>query len=148
MLNLTPRRRRIVYSLSYEVIAVFATAAFLLVFNFGASGSLLMGVISSTVAVIWNFLWNLLLETWEERTDAGPRTPLRRAVQDIGFEGGLALWLTPIEAWILNVSLLTALALEAGQLVFFLFYTYAFSWVFDHYVCAPPVEQKASASIH
>ena len=44
MLNLTPRRRRIVYSLSYEVIAVFATAAFLLVFNFGASGSLLNAI--------------------------------------------------------------------------------------------------------
>jgi uncharacterized membrane protein len=51
----------------------------------------------------------------------------------IGFEAGLIVMTIPAIAWFLQVSLLTALIIEAGFLVFFFFYTTGFNWVYDRW---------------
>ena len=48
-----------------------------------------------------------------------------------GFEGGLLVMLVPLMAWWLHVTLLEAFVADLGIFVFFLVYTFAFTWAFD-----------------
>lgn len=81
--------------------------------------------------MLWNYVWTTLFESWENRQVSQTRTLKRRIVHAIGFEGGLVVLLLPVVAWLLKVSLLEALVLETGLLVFFLVYTFVFAWLFD-----------------
>lgn len=90
-----------------------------------------MAVAASTTAMLWNYVWTTLFESWEKRQVSQTRTLKRRIVHAIGFEGGLVVLLLPVVAWLLKVSLLEALVLETGLLVFFLVYTFVFAWLFD-----------------
>lgn len=133
---MSPVVRRIIYVISYELIAIVLTALGLVVLGFGGGSSGVMAVTASTVAVVWNYLWNTMFELWERRQDSPARTLRRRIAHAIGFEGGLVVVLLPIVAAILRVSLLEAFGLEVGLLAFFLVYTFVFTWVFDKVI--PP----------
>ncbi|MGB3893413.1 PACE efflux transporter [Mycolicibacter sinensis] len=123
--------RRISYVISYELIAIVLTALGLVVLGFGGGSSGVMAVTASTVAMVWNYVWNTVFEFWERRQDSQTRTVARRIAHAIGFEGGLVVVLLPVVAWILGVSLLQAFGLEVGLLAFFLVYTFVFTWLFD-----------------
>ena len=103
----------------------------LVVLGFGGSSSGLVAVASSAVAMLWNYLWTTVFEAWERRQASQTRTVRRRIAHAIGFEGGMIVLLLPIVAATLRVSLLTALSLEIGLLIFFLVYTFVFAWLFD-----------------
>lgn len=90
-----------------------------------------MAVAASTTAMLWNYVWTTLFESWEKRQVSQTRTLKHRIVHAIGFEGGLVVLLLPVVAWLLKVSLLEALVLETGLLVFFLVYTFVFAWLFE-----------------
>jgi len=137
----SPVVRRIIYVISYELIAIVLTALGLVVLGFGGGSSGVMAVTASTVAVVWNYLWNTMFELWERRQDSPARTLRRRIAHAIGFEGGLVVVLLPIVAAILRVSLLEAFGLEVGLLAFFLVYTFVFTWVFDKVM--PPASPGA-----
>lgn len=119
------------YVICYELIAVALTALGLVVLGFGGGSSGAVAVAASTVAVVWNYLWNTLFEKWEQRQQSQTRTVARRIIHAVGFEGGLVVLLLPIVAWTLRVSLLQAFGLEVGLLAFFLVYTFVFAWLFD-----------------
>ena len=133
---MSPVLRRIVYVFSYELFAILLTSVALILMGFGGGNSGIVAVTSSAVALIWNYAWTSAFEAWEKRQEGQSRSVARRVVHAVGFEAGLVLILVPILAWILSVTLLDALILEAGLLVFFLFYTFPFSWLFDRFV--PP----------
>lgn len=135
--------RRVVYVVSYELIAIVATTFGLSLLGFSGSHSSTVAVVSSAVALIWNYLFNMMFDAWEQRQDNTQRTLRRRIAHALGFEGGLVVILVPILALILGVTILEALMLEAGLLVFFLIYTFVFAWVFDKIV--PRAKQKAAA---
>ncbi|UVO10851.1 PACE efflux transporter [Mycobacterium sp. SVM_VP21] len=137
---MSPAFRRIVYVISYELVAVALTTVGLTVLGFGGGSSGAVAVAASTVAVVWNYVWTTVFEAWERRQDCATRTVGRRIVHAIGFEGGLVVLLLPIVAWTLKVSLLQALSLEAGLLAFFLVYTFVFAWLFD--MIWPPVRAR------
>ena len=59
------------------------------------------------------------------------RSLARRVAHGVGFEGGLVLWLVPLMAWWLDISLWHAFLADLGILAFFLVYTVVFTWVFD-----------------
>jgi len=79
----------------------------------------------------WNFVYNLLFEKWEARRGRRGRSLLLRAAHATGFELGLVTMLVPLFAWVLGVSLLTALLLNAVMIVFFLVYGFVFNLAFD-----------------
>ncbi|WP_404290510.1 PACE efflux transporter [Glutamicibacter arilaitensis] len=140
--------RRIIYVLSYELFAIVLTSVALILLGFGGGHSGIVAVTSSAVALIWNYIWTSLFDAWEKRQESQVRTVGRRVVHALGFEGGLVLILVPILAWILSVTLLEALILEAGLLVFFLIYTFVFAWLFDRVLPAKkstPAEVEESA---
>lgn len=124
-------KRKLVYALVFEFIAILLTslALVLLGHNLHSSGSLAVAI--SVIAVVWNLVWNSLFEAWEVRQSVKGRSLARRTVHAAGFEAGLAALTIPLIAWWLKVSLLEALVLDIGFLIFFLLYAYVFSWCFD-----------------
>ena len=123
--------RRVIYVALYETLAIIAASLMFMAIGQSAGHSGGMAIAASTIAIIWNVTFNTLFEKWEARQAVRGRSIARRIAHAIGFEGGLALVLIPLMAWWFNVSLWEATVMEAGLLVFFLCYTYAFNWTFD-----------------
>lgn len=125
-------KRRVVYITLYEAIAIVAASIGLAAMSgqgLGHSGAL--AVIASVIAVIWNLAFNALFERWEARQVVRGRSLWRRIAHAIGFEGGLVMFLVPTFAWWLDISLMQALVMDLGLVIFFLVYTFVFNWAFD-----------------
>lgn len=125
-------RRRVVYVTVYEIIAIAAaTWGLAALTGQGAAHSAVVSAASSAIAVAWNLVFNSLFERWEARQTVRGRSLGRRVAHAIGFEGGLVLFLVPLFAWWFDVSLWQALVMDLGLVLFFLIYTFVFSWCFD-----------------
>ena len=125
-------KRRVVYITLYEAIAIVAASIGLAAMSgqgIGHSGAL--AVIASVIAVVWNLAFNALFERWEARQAVRGRSVWRRIAHAIGFEGGLVIFLVPTFAWWLDISLIQALVMDLGLVIFFLVYTFVFNWAFD-----------------
>ncbi len=132
MQALPPTTRRIVQAVLYETIAVAVCApAIALVFAHPAGSSLLLALTASTIALLWNYVFNYGFERWEARQAVKGRSPLRRLAHGIGFEGGLALFIVPLLAWWLDITLVAAFMANLALLLFFFVYTIVFTWTFD-----------------
>ena len=139
--------RRLVFVALYELIAIAVSSLLFMAIGLGAGASGVMAVVASTLAIGWNVTFNHLFEKWEARQTVKGRSVLRRVVHALGFEGGLALMLIPLMAWWFEVSLWQATWMEAGLLLFFLVYTYAFNWAFDQVFGLPASAQPASMPV-
>ena len=125
-------RRRVVYVGLYEFFAIILSAILLHLLSDGsAATSLVLAIIASVAAIIWNLIFNSLFERWERKRQQQGRSLAVRLLHAIGFEGGLVLMLVPLLAWWLEISLLDALLIDIGLLAFFLVYTFVFTWLFD-----------------
>lgn len=125
-------RRKIVYVSFFELFAIAISTAGLAYFSDSSVGrASVAAVVSSVIAVIWNLIYNTVFERWEARQVVRGRSWKRRMAHAAGFEAGLILTLVPFFAWWLSISLWQAFVLDVGLIVFFLVYTFAFSWVFD-----------------
>jgi len=124
-------KRRVVFVSLYEGIAIITTGAVLALLGYGVVGSLVASIGASSLAVIWNMIFNMMFEAWERRQSVKGRSIKRRIAHAIGFEGGLVLSIVPFFAWWLDVSLWEAFVMDLGFILFFLIYTFVFSWCFD-----------------
>lgn len=125
-------KRKVVYVSLYEGIAIVAATLGLAgMTGQGMEHSGLLAVAASAIAVVWNLLFNTLFERWEARQAQRGRSVLRRVVHAVCFEGGLVLFLVPLIAWWFDTSLLQALVMDLGLVLFFLVYTFVFNWGFD-----------------
>jgi uncharacterized membrane protein len=102
-----------------------------LISNADAVNSFGIAVVASAIAILWNLAFNYGFELWEKHRKYQGRSLGIRVLHAVGFEGGLLIFLVPIIAWWLEVGLFQALLMDLGLLVFFLFYTFTFNWVFD-----------------
>jgi uncharacterized membrane protein len=134
-------RRRAIYVALYEAIAIAVSSLIFMAIGQEAGASGAMAVAASAIAICWNLGFNYLFEKWEARQSVKGRSVLRRAVHAIGFEGGIAAMLIPLMAWWFEVSLWQAAVMEAGLLVFFMVYTFAFNWAFDRLFGLPASAQ-------
>ena len=125
-------KRKVVYVTLYELIAIVcSTWALAAMSGHGLGDSGGVAVAASCIAVAWNLVFNTLFEAWEARQRVRGRSVARRVAHAIGFEGGLIAALVPLIAWWFDISLLQALLLDLGLVVFFLIYTFVFNWIFD-----------------
>ena len=125
-------QRKLLYLSLYEGIAILLSSQMLrLITDQSVTQAGLMAVAVSLVAMSWNFIYNNIFEAWEARRSVRGRGFWVRVAHACGFEGGLLLLLVPLFAWVLQVSLAQALGLQLGMLVFFLFYSFAFTFGFD-----------------
>lgn len=125
-------RRKVVYVGFFELFAIAISTTGLAYFS-GSSVERagVAAVVSSVIAVVWNLAYNTVFERWEARQTVRGRSWKRRMAHAVGFEAGLIFTLVPFFAWWLSISLWQAFVLDIGLIVFFLVYTFAFSWVFD-----------------
>ena len=129
---MSPTRRKIVYAVSFEALGTLvASVALMLMSEASAGSSLALSVLTATIALCWSYLFNTGFEAWEARQPVKGRSIRRRTVHALMFEGGLVLICIPVMAWWLQVGYIEALVYEAGLIVLFMVYTYAFTWGFD-----------------
>jgi uncharacterized membrane protein len=129
---MTPRTRRVFQALLYEAIAVAIVAPVLTwVFDHPPLSSLALTLLTSLVALSWNYVYNALFERWEARQAVKGRSAARRLLHSAGFEIGLVVMLVPLLAWWLEVTLWQALVADLGLMAFFFAYTIVFTWAFD-----------------
>lgn len=140
--------RKIVHASLYEAIAiVIVTVAFALFTDHSAGRASVLAVACSAVALLWNVVFNSLYEAWERRHPAPGRSVARRIVHAVLFEAGLVVTLVPLIAWWLSMSLWQALLADLGLVVFFLGYTFAFNWLFDHVFGLPASAGGGAAAL-
>jgi uncharacterized membrane protein len=129
---MSPTRRKILYAVSFETLGTLVAAVGLMFMSdAGAGSSFVVSVLAATIALCWSYLFNTIFEAWEARQTVKGRSLRRRTAHALLFEGGLVLILVPVMAWWLQVTLLQALAYEAGLIAIFIIYTYVFTWGFD-----------------
>jgi len=125
-------KRRIVYVSSYEVIGMIISSVGLAIL---ASDSVEhtgpLSVMITTIAVTWNFIYNVLYEKWEARQSSNIRTVKRRVGHAIGFQLTLVLFLIPLIAWWMDISLIAAFWLDVAFIIIIPIYTFIFNWGFD-----------------
>lgn len=129
---MSPLTRRVLQAALYESIAIaVVTPTLALVFSHPPGSALALSAVMSSIALAWNYVFNSFFERWESRQTVKGRSPLRRFVHGLGFEGGLAIILAPVMAWWLDITLWAAFVADLGLLLFFFVYTVAFTWAFD-----------------
>jgi uncharacterized membrane protein len=125
-------KERALHALLFEAIGVllFAPAlAWLLGHSLAKMGA--MTVMISTVAMLWNMLFNAGFDRLRARM--GFAMSLRvRALHALAFEAGLIIAVVPLAAWWLSISLLEAFVLDIGLLLLFLPYTMLFNLAYDN----------------
>lgn len=125
-------KRKIVYATTFELIAIAMSTTLLKLLSGGPvthAGAAAVG--ASVLALLWNMAYNAVFERWEARQARKGRGFARRVAHAVGFEGGLTVLLVPLFAWILDVTLVEALVMNLGMIVFFLAYTFTFNLAFD-----------------
>lgn len=124
--------RRVVYISLYEVVAIgLAGLGLMLMSGKSLLDSGTLAIATSSVAVVWNLVFNIFFERWEARQASPGRSVKRRVLHAVTFEIGLIVMLVPLIAWWLGVSLWQALVMDMALVVFFLVYTFGFNWAFD-----------------
>ncbi|MGP4716650.1 PACE efflux transporter [Psychrobacter sp. T6-6] len=147
MITLSPVKRRIVYVIVFEILAIISSTFVLMkLSNSDASESLPAAMMISLAAIIWNFVYNTAFETWEQRRRIAERTLLIRSAHALTFEIGLVLICLPIYIIWYDVGLIEAFMMEAALMVFFLIYNFVFTFIFDKIFTLPYHYKSATAS--
>jgi uncharacterized membrane protein len=122
---------RIFHAALFEAIAIALTAAAIVwIMNKPLSNASGLAVALSTIAMLWNMAFNALFDRAQARMGFR-RTVTVRVLHALLFELGLMIAFVPLVAWWLEISLLQALILDVGVLLFFMFYAFVFNWCYD-----------------
>ncbi|MGY3489197.1 putative membrane protein [Bradyrhizobium sp. USDA 4011] len=124
---------RVRHAVLFELIgiAIFTPAAAWL-FNQPIAHMGVIGVVSATVATIWNLLFNLGFDHALVRvTGRVIKTMPIRVAHAMLFEAGLIVLLIPFVAWYLRISLWAALMMDISIVAFYLVYAFVFNIAYD-----------------
>ncbi|CAI0963584.1 PACE efflux transporter [Serratia grimesii] len=125
-------KRKLVYVTAYEIIGMTISALGLALLSGNAPSSTgPLAVIITTIAVSWNFIYNSLFELWESRQASRGRTLKRRILHAVGFQLTLVVYLIPLIAWWMGITLWQALLLDMALILIIPCYTFVFNWAFD-----------------
>ena len=142
-------KERFFHALGFEVLAIAICAplgAWLLGYSLAHMG--LLTLMISLIAMFWNIVFNAVFDRAQRRMGF-KRTLGARVVHSMIFEIGLILAAVPLAAWWLDIGLWEAFVLDIGIVLFFLPYTFAFNWSYDHLrsvLVARHMRKKALAS--
>lgn len=125
-------KRKLVYVTAYEIIGMAISALGLALLSGHAPSSTgPLAVVITTIAVSWNFIYNYVFEWWESRQVSRARTLKRRILHAVGFQLTLVVYLIPLIAWWMGITLWQALLLDMALIVIIPCYTFLFNWAFD-----------------
>jgi len=124
---------RIRHAVSFEVIGIIiATPLAAFAFHLPGGDSAVVVVASATVAMLWNYIYNLGFDHLMQRLTGGTAktTPIRVA-HAVLFELGLLMIMLPLVAWYLQISIWQALIMDIALAVFYMAYAFVFNWAYD-----------------
>ena len=124
---------RIRHALSFEIIGILlATPLGAVFFGLHGGDSAVIVIGSATLAMAWNYLFNLLFDKALNRL-AG--TTLKsgpvRILHAVMFEIGLLLMLMPLIALYLGITLWQAFVMDLAFALFYMGYALVFNWAYD-----------------
>jgi uncharacterized membrane protein len=130
---------RIRHAVLFEVIALALVAPLGgLVFGVPVGHFGVVAVVSTTLAMLWNYLYNLAFDHALLRLGLPLRKTLKlRILHAVLFEAGLLAVLVPFIAWYLAVPLGQALVMDVSLAGFYLVYALVFNWLYDLAVPLP-----------
>nr|WP_295889580.1 PACE efflux transporter [uncultured Devosia sp.] len=139
---------RIRHAISFEIIGILlATPLGAVVFHLHAGDSAVIVIGSATVAMAWNYAFNLGFDHAMARF-AGTTLkslPLRIA-HAVLFELGLLAMLMPLIGLYLGISLWQAFLMDIAFALFYMAYALVFNWAYDRVFPLPDWQQdKAKA---
>ena len=92
-----------------------------------------IGIVSATIATLWNFVFNLGFDRALLRLRGSVhKTMAMRVAHTLLFEAGLVVMLIPIIAWYLGISLWAALLMDIAIVIYYLVYGFLFNIAYDH----------------
>ena len=105
----------------------------------------LYSVMMSTLAMTWNYIYNLGFDRLLLRLDKPlyPRTVRLRLAHSLLFEMGFLFVSVPVIMWWLGFNMMQALALDVAFIVAVPIYALAFNWTYD--IVFPPPSMRAAA---
>src|SRR5690606_26296353 len=100
---------RIRHALSFEIIGLLlSTPLAAWVFNHGVFEIGVVGAVTSVVATVWNYIYNLIFDHGMLRLKGTTlKTPVIRILHSALFEIGLLVMLLPFIAWYLGIGLVS-----------------------------------------
>ncbi len=124
---------RIRHAISFEIIGLLlVTPLGALAFHMPLHDIGIVGLVSATIATVWNFLYNYIFDLVRQRlSGTTEKTPLVRVYHAVLFEVGLLAALMPFIAWYLGVSLWQAFVMDVSFALFYMLYAYVFNWAYD-----------------
>lgn len=138
-------RDRVRHTLLFELIAlVTGTPLGGLIFGVPMIKFGMVAVVTTTIAMIWNYSFNLAFDHAMQRHLKSIRKTLPiRILHALLFEAGLLCLLVPLIAWYLTVSWWQAFLIDTSMAGFYLIYAFAFNWLYD--VAVPVAAQDQAA---
>ncbi len=124
---------RIRHAVSFEVIGIIlATPLAAFAFHLPGGDSAVIVVASATVAMLWNYVYNLGFDHVMQRLTGGTAKTTRiRILHAILFELGLLTLMLPAIAWYLQISIWQALVMDIALALFYMGYAFVFNWAYD-----------------
>lgn len=139
---------RLRHALSFEIIGILLAtplAAFVFHLPLDASGVIVVG--SATIAMAWNYLYNLGFDHAMQRlAGTTAKTVPLRIVHAVLFELGLLVVLMPLIAWYLGISLWEALVLDVAFALFYMGYAFVFNWAYDRLFPLPEWQEEEASN--
>lgn len=124
---------RIRHTIGYELIGILLCAPFaswVLGKPLLHVGTLALAL--SLIATAWNYFYNLAFDTcMHQRLGRTEKNWKERILHAFGFEVGLLVVSLPLAAWWLSMSILEALWLDIGLVVFYFFYALFYNLAYD-----------------
>lgn len=124
---------RIRQAISFELIGIVLSTVFgTLLFNLPVEHVGTLAIIGATMAMAWNYVYNLLFDHALLRFRGTTHKTLGlRILHALGFELALMLAFLPVIAWWLGIPLMEALAMDIAFVLFYLVYAFVFTWAYD-----------------
>ena len=138
---------RIRHAVSFEIIGILiATPLAAFAFHMHAGDSAVIVVGSATIAMVWNYIFNLGFDHAMTRLRGTTlKTVPLRILHAVLFELGLLAMLMPLIALYLGVSLWQAFLMDIAFALFYMGYALVFNWGYDR-VFPLPEWQDSKAS--
>ncbi|MGX9857122.1 PACE efflux transporter (plasmid) [Limimaricola variabilis] len=124
---------RIRQAISFEIIGLLiVTPLFAWAFGHPLQDMGALALFGATAATIWNYVFNLVFDrTLLRRRGHTRKTPSLRVVHATVFEMTLLVFLLPLFAWWLDVTLAETLVMELSFALFYIAYAFVFTWGYD-----------------
>ena len=125
-------KRKLVYVSLFEVFGMtFSALGLALLSGTSPSSTGPLAVVITSIAVAWNFIYTTLVERWESRQPSRTSTVKRRIAHAVGFQLTLIVFLIPLIAGWMGISLWAAFLLDLALILFIPCYPFAFNWLCD-----------------